>query len=195
MALSKDNLVKNEIVESARKLFSRFGLKKTTMDEIAAACGKAKSTLYHYYKSKEEVFGDVILTEMTELRKQVEISVKQQISLREKFKAYFFTYHKGAMNNENLLSIIKKDMHTSVVKTEWFNQLLEYEINYLSVFMQKGLDKGELTGITKEEIPWFAEILLISFMGIVKHNIEKEGVFDEFSFFKIADVLINRIIV
>ena len=195
MALSKDNLVKNEIIESARKLFSRFGLKKTTMDEIAAACGKAKSTLYHYYKSKEEVFGDVILTEMTELRKQVETSVKQQISLREKFKAYFFTYHKGAMNNENLLSIIKKDMHTSVVKTEWFNQLLEYEINYLSVFMQKGLDKGELTGITKEEIPWFAEILLISFMGIVKHNIEKEGVFDEFSFFKIADVLINRIIV
>ncbi len=44
MSISKDEIVKGEIVTKAQKLFQQFGLKKTTMDEIAEASGKAKST-------------------------------------------------------------------------------------------------------------------------------------------------------
>jgi AcrR family transcriptional regulator len=45
--------VKNSIVESATKYFSKYGFHKTTMDEIAKNIHKAKGVLYYYFKSKE----------------------------------------------------------------------------------------------------------------------------------------------
>ena len=47
MSYEKGDRVREEILVQAQILFQQYGLKKTTMDEIAAACGKAKSTLYH----------------------------------------------------------------------------------------------------------------------------------------------------
>ena len=46
------NPKKEKIVETARNIFSRFGIKKSTMDEIARKIRVAKSTLYHYFKNK-----------------------------------------------------------------------------------------------------------------------------------------------
>ena len=37
------------------------------MEDIAKAIGKGKSTLYYYYKSKSEVFQDVIIREADEV--------------------------------------------------------------------------------------------------------------------------------
>ena len=45
MVKNSETEIKDEILEEAQKLFRQFGLKKTTMDEIATACGKAKSML------------------------------------------------------------------------------------------------------------------------------------------------------
>jgi AcrR family transcriptional regulator len=52
--------IKAEIKEAARHLFMKYGFFKTTMEDIAKAVKKGKSTLYYYYKSKDEVFLDVI---------------------------------------------------------------------------------------------------------------------------------------
>ena len=54
---------KNEIKERARELFMRFGFHKTNMDDIARAANIAKPTLYYYYKSKEDLFNEVVLEE------------------------------------------------------------------------------------------------------------------------------------
>ena len=40
------------LVEAAVKLFAKKGYEATTMDEIAAAAGFAKGTLYHYFANK-----------------------------------------------------------------------------------------------------------------------------------------------
>ena len=53
--MTNDNEQKERILSAAKNLFSRFGLEKTTMEDIAKAAGKGKSSLYYYFKSKEEV--------------------------------------------------------------------------------------------------------------------------------------------
>ena len=49
--------VRAEIIHVARKIFTRYGFKKTTMEEIAAASRKGKSSIYYYpfqlYRCKE----------------------------------------------------------------------------------------------------------------------------------------------
>jgi len=64
MIVPKDDHIREEILEEAQKLFRQFGLKKTTMEDIAKAMGKGKSTLYYYFCSKEDIFDAVILKEM-----------------------------------------------------------------------------------------------------------------------------------
>lgn len=45
------------LVEAAGKLFAEKGYEATTMDEIAAAAGFAKGTLYHYFENKSGLLG------------------------------------------------------------------------------------------------------------------------------------------
>ena len=52
--------VRTHIVGVARKIFTRYGFRKTTMEEIAAASRKGKSSIYYYFKSKEEIFRAVV---------------------------------------------------------------------------------------------------------------------------------------
>ncbi|MBW7476581.1 TetR/AcrR family transcriptional regulator [Paenibacillus oenotherae] len=43
------------IVQAAQELFSKYGFKKTTVDEIAQNVGIAKGTIYLYFKNKEQL--------------------------------------------------------------------------------------------------------------------------------------------
>ena len=45
-----------EIVRAASKRFARHGLSKTTLDEIARDVRIGKPTIYHYFKSKDDLF-------------------------------------------------------------------------------------------------------------------------------------------
>ena len=54
--LQRDEIVVREILDTARALFRQSGFKKTTMGDIARSLGKAKSSLYYYYPSKEDIF-------------------------------------------------------------------------------------------------------------------------------------------
>lgn len=49
-----------KIVETALQLFSHYGVKKTTMSEIATAAGVARQTLYNAYDCKEQLIYDAV---------------------------------------------------------------------------------------------------------------------------------------
>jgi AcrR family transcriptional regulator len=44
-----------QIVEESARLFDRFGYHQTTMEDIASAVGLRKASVYHYFRSKEEI--------------------------------------------------------------------------------------------------------------------------------------------
>ena len=72
------------IMESARGLFARYGYGKTTMDDIAEKAGKGKSSLYHYFKSKEEVFEAAVSSEVENLFAVVARAVRKVEKPEEK---------------------------------------------------------------------------------------------------------------
>ena len=51
---------RQEIVETARELFQKKSYESTTMQDIMNALGIAKGTIYHYFKSKEELLEAVV---------------------------------------------------------------------------------------------------------------------------------------
>lgn len=190
----KDEVVKDGIILQAQKLFRQFGLKKTTMDEIASASGKAKSTLYHYFKSKDEVFDAVVNKEHNSLRKVVASEVNKQNTTRGKLQKYFVTFHQETVNKINLYWILKGQLNVELSNRDRFNNIIKIETKFLSGIIGKGIDNQELNGIDKKQAPWFSELLVIAFLGIVKHSVTKDNVIDIDELYKVSDLILTRLI-
>ena len=54
-----ENEKRTRILQAAQSLFIRYGVKRTSIDEVARAADIAKGTLYLYYDSKEMLFAEV----------------------------------------------------------------------------------------------------------------------------------------
>lgn len=52
--------VRQEIIDVAAKLFARYGFKKTSVDDVAAAAHIGKGSVYLHFASKEEIFAEVV---------------------------------------------------------------------------------------------------------------------------------------
>ena len=87
--------VKDTIISIAQSTFRKYGFRKTTMEEIAYAAGKTKSTMYYYFESKEEVFQAVVEKEVTQLRAEILAAVQAEELTKNKLKAYIFTRMSG----------------------------------------------------------------------------------------------------
>ncbi len=53
---------KEQILEAARRLFAAQGFHTTRMSDIARAVGVSQGTLYHYFRSKDELFMALLST-------------------------------------------------------------------------------------------------------------------------------------
>jgi AcrR family transcriptional regulator len=81
---------RRKVIITAGAIFSRYGFKKTTMDEIAKALKMGKSSIYYYFESKEEIFEAVVLLEANILRNELTTAIKTVESPVEKLKNYVF---------------------------------------------------------------------------------------------------------
>lgn len=79
-----------KIILTASRIFSHYGFKKTTMDEISRALKKGKSSIYYYFGSKEEIFEAVVLYEANQLRTQLRAAMKEVDSPPDKLRNYIF---------------------------------------------------------------------------------------------------------
>jgi AcrR family transcriptional regulator len=79
---------RKKIIVTAGQIFSRYGFRKTTMDEIARALNMGKSSIYYYYPGKEEIFEAVVMHEANILRNQLTMAIKEVDSPIEKLRAY-----------------------------------------------------------------------------------------------------------
>jgi AcrR family transcriptional regulator len=85
--INKEEFRKKIIITSGQ-IFSRYGFKKTTMDEIARALKMGKSSIYYYYNTKEEIFNAAVLYEANILRSQLTAAIKSVESPIGKMEKY-----------------------------------------------------------------------------------------------------------
>jgi AcrR family transcriptional regulator len=97
---------RKKIVITSGQIFSRYGFKKTTMDEIANALKMGKSSIYYYFKSKEEIFEAVVLYEANLLRNELTTAIKSVESPIEKLKNYVFVRMKSFEKLSNYYNAI-----------------------------------------------------------------------------------------
>ena len=100
MAVVKSE-IRADIVNIARKVFSRKGYRHTTMEEIARAANMGKSSIYYYYKGKEDIFEAVVVKEAQELKRQLIRVISSGNTPIDRLKDYitFRLYHVKTVSN------------------------------------------------------------------------------------------------
>jgi len=97
---------RKKIIMIAGQVFSRHGFKKTTMEEIARALRMGKSSVYYYFRSKEEIFEAVVLHEANVLRNELTAAIKSVESPVDKMRNYVFVRMKSLEKLSNYYNTI-----------------------------------------------------------------------------------------
>ena len=97
---------RRRVILTAGQIFSRYGFRKTTMDEIAKALKMGKSSIYYYFESKEEIFEAVVLYEANILRNELTTAIKSVESPVDKMKNYVFVRMKAFEKLSNYYNAI-----------------------------------------------------------------------------------------
>ncbi|MCK4251345.1 TetR/AcrR family transcriptional regulator [candidate division WOR-3 bacterium] len=152
-ALSNAQLV---IIIAAQDIFARFGFKKTTMNDIARAAHKAKSSIYRYFKSKEEIFQTIVERESQILKEKIEKSINAQNNPEKKLCVYVITRMKVLKNLVNFYSALKDEYLEHYAFIEKIRKkYLKDEIRVIKKILKSGVKQGafviedlELTAFT-----------------------------------------------
>jgi AcrR family transcriptional regulator len=139
---------RKKIIITAGQIFSRYGFKKTTMDEVANALKMGKSSIYYYFNSKEDIFKAVVLYEANILRSELTTAIKSIESPVGKMEKYVYVRMKAFEKLSN-----------------YYNAIFDKNLNHYE-FIEKIREKYD-----KEEI---AILRLILYDGVKKKvfNIE-----------------------
>jgi AcrR family transcriptional regulator len=97
---------RKKIIITAGSIFSRYGFRKTTMDEIAKALKMGKSSIYYYFSSKEEIFEAVVKYEANTLRNELTTAIKSVESPIDKMQKYVFVRMKAFEKLSNYYNAI-----------------------------------------------------------------------------------------
>ncbi len=143
MVVQKDE-VRSRIISVASKIFIRFGYRKTTMEEIAIATRKGKSSIYYYFKSKEDIFRAVVEKEAEELKIDLADAVDKVEDPIDQLKTYLlFRTHK-LKTLTNFYTALKSDYLSHLEFIERIRREYDQdEINLVKNILQSGMERNE----------------------------------------------------
>jgi AcrR family transcriptional regulator len=140
--LDKDE-VKDAIVNVARHIFSRFGFRKTTMDEIAIASRKGKSSIYYYFASKEEIFKAVVEKEASIMKDELIKAHNEAESPAQKLKMHVLVRMRTMEKLANFYSAIKDDYLSHLDFIDKVRKKYDQEeIQMMEQILIEGVEKG-----------------------------------------------------
>jgi len=134
--------VRANIVTAAREVFGRYGFRKATMEEIAQAARKGKSSLYHYFKSKEEVFQAVVEKEGNILEKEIEQTLEKEKTPQDKLRMYTIKRMEILNRVANFYSAFKDEYLENYAFIQKLRKKYDnWELMTIKGILQEGLDK------------------------------------------------------
>jgi AcrR family transcriptional regulator len=167
MLLSKDEIIKAEVLHEAGKLFRHFGLNKTTMEDIARAVGKGKSTLYYYYKSKEEIFDAVMKHEKDAIFKRIQDAVALQPTATAKMEAYVrVKFNEISKISVLYQAVVREVQNCNEIERNIRKGFDSVETDIVKSILQYGLVTGEFSRLKQSELDLLAFTLVSSQRGV-----------------------------
>ena len=156
------------ILSASQKRFGRYGLSKTTMNEIAADVNMSKASLYYYFKDKESIFLAVNAKEQNDFTEKI----RQVIQAERTAKKMLFDYtvyrlkllqkqlSLAKLNNENYHEV-KPLIHSLI------NTFKKTEVSIITDILKKGVERKEFK---IRDVNSYAELFIDIQRGLRQHR-------------------------
>ncbi len=84
-------MIKNKLFEEGERLFTAYGIKKVSIDELVQAAGIAKGSFYSFYPSKEHLFMEIAIAVQNRMWVEMEgfLQAHSDLPSRELMKQTF----------------------------------------------------------------------------------------------------------
>ncbi len=165
--ITKDEPMIREILSTAKQLFALNGLKRTTMEDIANAMGKGKSTLYYYFPGKIEIFEAVVDEELKNLLRLTRQAINMATTAKDKLKAYVRTRICAMEKFHNLSSVIYEDIFNhlaEILKIKVKHE--EIQMDFIKEIIKGGVQSGEFKDLAERNIELFSCTFVAAFRGV-----------------------------
>ncbi len=178
---------RDNILSVAEKLFLEKGVDKTTIDDIAKMADYSKSTIYVYFKSKDEIFDRIVLNSV----KMFKLHVVESVDSKNTFLDKYYSLCWAVIAYRNQYPFYSEHV---IEKLEFMTHYPERNDVSIEIFQEcDALDKfledlwlyGVESGDLKEGFPALASVFYIwsSIYGVAKlSNIKKNYVKDYLNF-------------
>lgn len=132
----------SQIYKAAVDVFSKYGYEKARMDLIAERANVAKGTLYYHFKSKEDIFTNLIEDEIYNIKNLICNEVEKQINGKEKLEKsiiliveYFFKY-------QDFAKIVLTEVWGTEKRQIKFRGLLKEVFEMIEEYIEQGVEEA-----------------------------------------------------
>jgi AcrR family transcriptional regulator len=173
----KEDVIQEQILQAAKQLFQVHGLRKVTMDDVARAIGKGRSSLYYYYKSKEEILDAVMDVEIREMLTAIARAVDKAPTAEQKIHTFCVTKLKVLRERRAFYNTMDAGMDADEMsnfnkaKHALHSRIMKQEGVLLSQILNYGIEKGELHMINEQDFDVMIFVLLSSVHGLKREMV------------------------
>src|SRR5690606_14145097 len=100
-----------EILDVAAQCFMEMGFQGTSIDDVARRLGATKGRIYHYYRSKTDLFFDVHREGMRRLNNAVHAAMQKDATGRETLHAMLEAHALTMLQNIAYLAVVVQGVH------------------------------------------------------------------------------------
>ena len=119
---------KEEVINAARDLFTKYGYKKVSMDEIAKEANVTKKTIYSYFSDKEAMFKYFASEELQSMKEKIENDVNSSTSFIDRVSKILYESLLFRKNSDLIKTIIKEISKNNTAECISFLKFYDGEI-------------------------------------------------------------------
>jgi AcrR family transcriptional regulator len=137
------------ILNAARKLFFEKGFKYVTVDNIAKRSELSKGSIYLYFKSKEEIYTNILFSDIEKFNKKSAHLFQDSKSATELIREFAFIYIDFFLNDRELFRIMMtfmlhtEDMNLAESVNEHIIEVTNNTIKIIETILKLGIEKDE----------------------------------------------------
>lgn len=130
--------MKETILDAAAELIERYGLKKFTVDGIAAELKISKKTIYQHYRSKDDIVRAYFEAAVSSDKNSVNAALSGNGNFTDKIHAIFYSSHCYHLSVP-ILSEAKRFYPESWAQVE---NLKQFKVDATRTLFRQGVDTG-----------------------------------------------------
>ena len=134
---------KKRIIEIAEQLFAQYGFLKTTMEDIAKKVHMGKSSVYYYFKSKDDIFAEVIRKDTRIFQQKLDDAVSNADTPEKKIRAYVITRMTHLQDLSKFYSTLTDEYLDHYLFVEEVRKdFYEYESTVIKKLLEEGVEQN-----------------------------------------------------